>query len=385
VRRVRKILLGLLITALTVTALEISTRAYVSVRRRNFEAWRFGFSFWDSVRLGAVAAAEREAATRISDQSGLDEMFAARDRFPIAERSAPQMIRVMGFDVRLNSLGLRGEEPQTSLSGKAHRLLILGGSFVFGWGVPDDAAWVARLAERLRIEEPPTAVVNGGRNGGTINWALTLLLRLNHQLPFDEVLLISTYNNRTLVNIEGRPTWASRAEYYLYNSSLFYVMLEEKIGLLQQQSLDYEHRRAAVRVSARALNDWQSLYRHRLAQIAELCREHHRTLWVGAEPQRFFDAALDALTPGDPSETAILLARVAEGGTLAQSELNWLLQSIQIGELHALAATGGAVFLDATNALTPDKRPWMLDEIHLNRSGSERFATFVATALSHRN
>lgn len=362
--------------------LECATRADVAVRRGNRDAWTYGFSFWDSVRIGATAQAEREAAARVVDQNGPDEMFAARGHLPIAERVRPQTDRIAGYDVRFNTLGLRGDEVSADMPRDGKRIVVLGGSFVFGWGLPDDDIWTKRLERLLRTRVGPTEIVNAGRNGGTINWALMTLLRLSRRLPFDEVLLLSTYNNRTLVAIDGRPTWAAIAEYYLYNSSLLYVVLEEKISQLRHQALDYQHLRSAVRVSPDALDAWLSLYRRRLAQIAVVCREHGSALLVGGEPQRFYDVALDRLPPGHVDETRRLMNRVTGGQTLARSELDWLLQSLQIQELRAVASRGEAIFIDTASAFMPDKAPWMMDEIHSNRSGSEKFAVLVANAIA---
>jgi hypothetical protein len=121
-------------------------------------------------------------------------------------------------------------------------------------------------------------------------------------MPFEYVLLISTYNNRTLLDIQPRPTWASRLEYYLYNLSLLHVALEEKISLLRRETLDNQRFRTVVRVRLDTLADWRAMYRRRLDEIATVCREHGTTLFVGAEPQRFYDSRLDQLAPGDAPE-----------------------------------------------------------------------------------
>jgi hypothetical protein len=139
-----------------------------------------------------------------------------------------------------------------------------------------------------------------------------------------------------------------------------------------------------VRARPDAIARWRALYRRRLDQIATVCLERHATLIVGGEPQRFYDSRLDRLAPGDAGETARLDALVAQGQPLAVSELEWYLQSLQIHELRDLEARGGAIFLDTASAFMPDKAQWMLDQIHANRSGSERFADLVATAIGQR-
>ena len=355
-------------------------RGYVAHRRGNHDAWRYGFSFWDSLRNGAAAEAEREAAARVADQSGPDRLFEERDRLTLEPARRPESVRVAGYEVHLNALGLRGPDVALAKPAGVRRLLVLGGSFVFGWGLPDDQIWTTRLGDALSADRL-VQVINGGRNGGTINWATMAWIRLSRRTAFDGVLLLSTYNNRTLVDVDGRPTWPAIAEYYLYNSSLLYVALEEKVGQLRRQTADYQHRQAPVRVSSASLDNWRALYRRRLEQVATVCRERGARLIVGAEPQRFYDRALDSLEPGDAVVASRLLQRVAEGRTISRSELEWLLQSVQIEEMRTLASHGDARFIDSANALPSDKSPWMIDEIHLNEGGSERFARFVAERI----
>jgi len=203
-------------------------------------------------------------------------------------------------------------------------------------------------------------------------------------MPFEYVLLISTYNNRTLLDIQPRPTWASRLEYYLYNLSLLHVALEEKISLLRRETLDNQRFRTVVRVRLDTLADWRAMYRRRLDEIATVCREHGTTLSVGAEPQRFYDSRLDQLAPGDAPETERLTALVSQGKPVSMSELEWYLQSLQVHELRDLEGRGQAAFLDTASAFMPDKHAWMIDQIHANRSGSERFAERVAGELATR-
>jgi hypothetical protein len=378
---VLKMVVGLCVAMVALMACEAATRGYVAIRGRRPDAWRYGFSFWDSVRLGATAAAVREGVAPGADQTGPDRFFVDRQQLAVEPDRPSEIVRVAGFDVRFNRWGLRGVDVASLQPRNTRRVLLLGGSFVFGWGLPDEAIWPVRLAQHLGRTQP-VEVVNGGGNGGTINWALMTLVRLTRRTTFDTVVVLSTYNNRTLLAVDGRPTWSATAEHYLYNTSLLYVVLEEKISQLRHQALDYEHLQSAVRVTPGALDEWRSLYRRRLEQIATICRERQMALVVGAEPERFFDSRLDALSPGDAIATRQLRARLDTGHTISRSELSWLLQSLQIAEMRALESHAKAKFIDTASAFTPAKAVWMMDEIHPNRRGSEEFATFVAQLIT---
>jgi hypothetical protein len=61
--------------------------------------------------------------------------------------------------IRINALGLRGSLPNLDLQ---NRLLVLGDSFAFGYGVNDDEAFPALIGHRLG---PNVAVINSGHSG----------------------------------------------------------------------------------------------------------------------------------------------------------------------------------------------------------------------------
>jgi lysophospholipase L1-like esterase len=63
--------------------------------------------------------------------------------------------RRKSFEVYTNSLGMRGEELESPK--KRFRILCVGDSHTFGWGVTEEETYPARLAEELGVE-----VINGG-------------------------------------------------------------------------------------------------------------------------------------------------------------------------------------------------------------------------------
>lgn len=69
--------------------------------------------------------------------------------------------RSIEFDlsVRINNLGFRG--PHTTLAKQRKRVLVIGDSFTFGWGVRDHETWVQLLQDSL----PDWEVLNLGQGG----------------------------------------------------------------------------------------------------------------------------------------------------------------------------------------------------------------------------
>src|SRR5262249_56711745 len=78
---------------------------------------------------------------------------------------AEARLRGIEYDVsvHINSRGLRGPECEYQRTGRARRVLLLGGSFAEGYTVSEDKTVRARLEERLRTSGcGPVEVINGG-------------------------------------------------------------------------------------------------------------------------------------------------------------------------------------------------------------------------------
>lgn len=87
-----------------------------------------------------------------------------------------------------NSLGMRGPEPGPKT---APRVLALGDSYTFGWGVPQGEEWIRVAAEEAarRLGGTPVDGWNGGVNGYGTEGAIATLERVGSALQPDVVLL----------------------------------------------------------------------------------------------------------------------------------------------------------------------------------------------------
>jgi lysophospholipase L1-like esterase len=90
--------------------------------------------------------------------------------------------------VRQNALGFRGPDVPFA-RGAARRLVVLGDSFVWGFGVENDDVFTARLA---RASRAPLEVVNLGVSGYGTDQELLLWRLLGAQFQPDDVLLVVT-------------------------------------------------------------------------------------------------------------------------------------------------------------------------------------------------
>lgn len=106
-------------------------------------------------------------------------------------------VQFQSFQLRANSLGLRGPEVTERKPDSVHRVLLLGDSVAFGWGVPDEVAFARRLESewnavpgRRRLE-----VLNAGHPlYDTSQQAATLREYLPRVAP-DVVLLVYVVND----------------------------------------------------------------------------------------------------------------------------------------------------------------------------------------------
>ena len=106
---------------------------------------------------------------------------------------------LMGQDVRINSLGLRDRELSPTKSPRVYRILVLGDSTTFGWGVAvDDTA--AKILERDLNAQPPPGyqrfeVINAGTGNYDTVQEVTLYKTRGRQLHPDMVILVYFIND----------------------------------------------------------------------------------------------------------------------------------------------------------------------------------------------
>jgi len=110
-----------------------------------------------------------------------------------------------------NSLGLRGPEPGPK---SAVRILALGDSYTFGWGVPQGEEWIRVAADEINGKLGAGTVEgwNGGVNGYGTEGALALLERVAPELQPD-VVLLGFFANDFTDNLLGTGVYEVRNGY----------------------------------------------------------------------------------------------------------------------------------------------------------------------------
>ena len=122
----------------------------------------------------------------LPDLDGATVIVPDRPHDPAEVRAADRFSRIgrrRSFTVETNSLGLRGPEPS---QGQGPRVLALGDSVTFGWGVPYEDSYPAQLQEALSEKAPSVEVLNAGmpamKPGTIAAWAADHAKRLEPDL-----------------------------------------------------------------------------------------------------------------------------------------------------------------------------------------------------------
>ncbi len=148
-----------------------------------------------------------------------------------------ERLRVLGRDVHVSSLGLRGPEVAVRPPPGSRRVLVLGDSVAFGWGLDEAESVPARLAEALRRRGVSAEVLNAGVPGYSIANEAALHREIAPALAPDAVVLAASLNDFTpapslsplgiLVSFDAAP-----APGWLAHSGLL-AFLRSRLGALR--------------------------------------------------------------------------------------------------------------------------------------------------------
>jgi len=116
---------------------------------------------------------------------------------------------LQSVNIRINPHGLRGDEIKEGIN----RILFLGSSITFGWGVAEDETLTERLEAMFNSDGKNTQVLNAGiGNYNTVRYVERFLSRLTHLDP--NVIVIQYFIN------DAESLEFSRGNWFLRNSQL---------------------------------------------------------------------------------------------------------------------------------------------------------------------
>ena len=201
---------------------------------------KLGFSLIPVIVVGAAA----ELGLRSAGWPQITEAFEHNTPFwvtdpSLARKPFPHKEENTVFRVSSNKDGLRSAKVERAKPEGSHRIMTLGCSTTFGWGVDDSETYPARLAELIAAEHGDAIqVINGGQPGYTSFQGLWLWQHtLQHYKP-DVVLLgyvvqdarKAAYSDKSQAVLQGDHRFLKHN--VLYNSRA-YLALRSVLGGVQ--------------------------------------------------------------------------------------------------------------------------------------------------------
>lgn len=133
--------------------------------------------------------------------------------------------------IRTNSLGLRSAEVTTAKPAGAFRILALGDSVTFGWGLRGEDAYPSQLASLLATLRPGHSfeVINAGVSGyGT--WQQALWLREIGLSLQPDVVVVQAHLNDASDNLWGTLGWQGGEQGWLAQHSYLARLVQRVLG-----------------------------------------------------------------------------------------------------------------------------------------------------------
>ena len=188
--------------------------------------------------------------------------------------------RLMNVEVRINADGLRDDELPRE-RGEARRLIFLGDSLTFGWGVEQPQTFEHLLERRLSEEVAPTEIVNFGTGNYNTTQEVQLFLEKGLAYAPDAVVVFYFINDAEPVPRRSRWWWLG----YSRLMTLYWSRIE---ALTARFSPATGFRQYYAALYADDQPGWQEA-RESLLELSAVCAERRHPA-PGGDPARLSPA-----------------------------------------------------------------------------------------------
>lgn len=182
-----------------------------------FRAWLYGLqerniNAFEEIRAG-------ESARKLGREATLGEIIRpVRNPRLIYELKPSMVVNFMGADVTTNPQGFRGPAAEPNKTSDTKRIVGLGDSHMFGWGVRYEESYLPRLGAALNESTPGCRweIINTAVPGyNTVMEVETMKTKGLRFLP-DLVIIQYVGNDLSLPNFLPRDYWSLKRLYLLY-------------------------------------------------------------------------------------------------------------------------------------------------------------------------
>jgi len=184
-----------------------------------------------------------------------------------------------GVPVQTNQFGFRGPEMETAKPDGVKRILVLGDSLVFGWGVSQEATIPALLEKRLNAAGGRCEVVNTGVGNYNSTMEVELFKKTGLALNPDAVILIFFVNDPEPVPQLNPLTYAFRQHSYL--SAVLFDAYQRMRTRYDARFTWIDYYSGLYRADAPALQE----NRDALHELVRLCRSKGIALYFVSYPE----------------------------------------------------------------------------------------------------
>ena len=376
----KNILFSIIAVLLTVFALEFSCRIWYAVRYCDLYWLFFGTHY--SQRLMKIAQEARNSASRQKD-------IISRESIKVVSMVFHQgywtykpglgyvrMKNSESMPVKINSLGLRGSEIGKKKA-EVMRIVILGGSAVFGASLNDDETISCRLSELLgeRYE-----VINAGIMGANSGHIAALLKDMFTRLDPDIVMLCCAFNDHSAIAEAKYQTFLRKVHLLvhklLYWRSLIYTIISEKISFFLNKRYNPIHL-CTLRCSYPEIDKKIAAFKTNLQEINTLC-EKNKIKLILIKQALYFPKRYPSLE--DSVFVSRLESKIKAEGELPFNEYTYLMQSYLLRAEDEIAQQYRISLIDCVSAfkhVIHKIDDYFYDIVHPNSAG----ALFIAETI----
>lgn len=247
--------LNALVLAITLAVLYAATEAYISMAID--DGMQFDLEMWRYARY-----IKRQSANPAIGH----------------EHTPNSRAHLMGADVAISSQGLRDREFPLAPPAGGKRILMLGDSLAFGWGVPGERTYSKRLEALLRHAGYDAEVINTGVGNYNTEMQVAYFFERGHQFKPQYVVL-----NYFINDAEPTPRYGTTG--FLAQHSRAYVYFASRVDAALRQ------------LSMAGKADWRGYYgslyspegigrvRAAVERLAHYCRTHGIKLYIANYPE----------------------------------------------------------------------------------------------------